>query len=379
MEGEKLLISGEVERIGEKRGDSVFYKYSDRGDAEVYREDTPFEDHAAGLKRIFHFMEQYSPLNTTEQLFAVGHRVVHGGTTFRFPTVINNDVISKIRDMFPLAPLHNPANLLGIEAVSQLCPGVPQVAVFDTAFFHALPAHAYRYALPNHLSQDIIRRFGFHGISHQYVAHETATHLQRPLDTLRMITLHLGNGASAAAIHNGNCIDTSMGMTPLEGLVMGTRCGDIDPSITFYLARTLNMEIEEIEKLYNEESGMKGLCGASDMREVHRLANDGSENAQLAIEMYCYRIIKYVGAYHTLLDGLDALVFTAGIGEHDSEIRQLVCERLSVLGITVDSKRNHANVDRITVISDEDSKIKVLVVPTNEELEIARQTIAAIN
>jgi len=377
--GERPLISGEVDRIGEKHGYSVFYKYSDQGNIEEYQEDRPFKDHAEGLKHIFQFMEQNSSLYKKEQLYAVGHRVVHGGTTFRYPTVINDDVIRKIRDMFPLAPLHNPANLLGIEAVSQLCPDVPQVAVFDTAFFHALPPHVYHYALPNHLSQNIIRRFGFHGISHQYVAHETAAHIQRPLETLRMITLHLGNGASAAAIHKGVCIDTSMGMTPLEGLVMGTRCGDIDPSITFYLARNLYMNIEEIEEMYNEKSGLKGLCGARDMREVHRLANDGSEDAQLAIDMYCYRITKYVGAYHAILEGLDALVFTAGIGEHDPEIRQLVCDRLSVLGISIDRIRNHESIDQAMIISDKDSKIKVLVVPTNEELEIARQAIAVVN
>lgn len=379
MRHEKLHISGTIERIGEKHGHSVFHKYGDHGDTEEYQDNTPANDHEAGLKRIFLFIEKNSPLNKKELLYAVGHRVVHGGEKFRAPTAINDDVISKIRDMIPLAPLHNPANLAGIEAIGQLCPKVPQVAVFDTAFFHALPPHAYRYALPNNLSQYNVRRFGFHGISHQYVANQTAALLQQPLKALRIITLHLGNGGSAAAISNGICIDTSMGMTPLEGLIMGTRCGDIDPSITFYLARTLDMSIEEIEKMFNEESGMKGLCGASDMREVHRLDNEGHGEARLAIEMYCYRIVKYIGAYYTLLGGLDALVFTAGVGEHDPLIRQSICEQLTVTGITIDSKRNFANLSKASIISDKDSKVTVLVVPTNEELEIARQTISVVS
>lgn len=377
MRHEKQHISGEVECIGEKSANSIFYQYNDYGGVEKYQESTPVDDHTAALKLIFLLMEKHSPLRK-EMLYAVGHRVVHGGVSFRAPTVIRDDVINKIRDMIPLAPLHNPANLAGIEAIGHICPQVPQVAVFDTAFFQALPPRAYQYALPNKFSQYNVRRFGFHGISHQYVANETAAHLEQPLETLRIVTLHLGNGASAAAISNGIGIDTSMGMTPLEGLIMGTRCGDIDPSITFYLARRLDMNIEDIEIMFNEESGMKGLCGASDMREVHRLANEGHEAAQLAIEMYCYRIIKYIGAYYTVLNGLDALVFTAGVGEHDSLVRELVCEQLATLGVTIDNKKNRETFNQASIISDNKSKVKVLVVPTNEELEIARQTLSAV-
>ena len=299
---------------------------------------------------------------------------------FQAPTLIDEDVIDGIREMIPLAPLHNPANLTGIEATRQLCPTVPQVAVFDTAFFRTLPPHAYRYALPDELyRQHHVRRYGFHGTSHQHVARQAADYLQQPLESLQLITLHLGNGASAAAIRDGICIDTSMGMTPLEGLVMGTRCGDLDPSVHFYLSRTLGMDFNEIETLLNHDSGMKGLCGAKDMREVHRLANKGDEQARLAIDMYCYRISKYIGAYYTILGGLDALVFTAGIGENDPIIRQSVCDRLSVLGITLDHKLNQTGASGTFDISGENSKVKVLVIPTNEELEIARQTVSAIN
>jgi acetate kinase len=256
---------------------------------------------------------------------------------------------------------------------------VPQVAVFDTAFFRTLPPHAYRYAVPEELySQHSVRRFGFHGISHQYVARQTAHYLEQPLASLRLITLHLGNGASAAAIRDGSCIDTSMGMTPLEGLIMGTRCGDLDPAVHFYLARTLGMGIDEIEHLLNQASGMKGLCGVNDMREVHRLADAGDERARLAIDMFCYRISKYVGAYYTALGGLDALVFTAGIGENDPAIRQLVCERLTSLGIRIDPQRNRSNTGGVLIFNDEHSKVKLLVVPANEELEIARQATSLI-
>jgi acetate kinase len=380
MEGEKLLVSGTLERIGEAGANSVYRKYTAAGDAEEYKENSFVRDHAAGLKQIFAFLESSGAQDSMKSLYAIGHRVVHGGETFQVPTRIDEGVISSICEMTPLAPLHNPANLTGIEATHLLCPQVPQVAVFDTAFFRTLPPHAYRYALPDDLYRHHhVRRYGFHGTSHQHVARQAADYLQQPLETLRLITLHLGNGASAAAIRDGICIDTSMGMTPLEGLIMGTRCGDLDPSVHFYLARTLGMDLNEIEALLNRDSGMKGLCGASDMREVHRLANKGDEQARLAIDMYCYRISKYIGAYSVILGGLDALVFTAGIGENDPFIRQSVCNRLSLLGISLDHKRNQSGANEIFAISGKNSKLKVLVVPANEELEIARQTISAIN
>lgn len=380
MEQDELIMSGTLERIGEADSYHDYRKYTHAGEMEEHKENSPVADHAAGLKQIFAFLESNGPLDSMKSLHAIGHRVVHGGETFHTPTLIDEDVIEGIREMIPLAPLHNPANLVGIEAAHRQYPQVPQVAVFDTAFFRTLPPRAYRYALPDELYQHHrVRRYGFHGTSHQHVARQAANYLQQPLETLRLITLHLGNGASAAAIRDGTCIDTSMGMTPLEGLIMGTRCGDLDPSVHFYLARTLGIDLNEIENLLNHESGMKGLCGASDMREVHRLASEGNEQARLAIEMYCYRISKYIGAYYVALGGLDALIFTGGIGENDSIIRQSVCSRLSMLGISIDHKQNQIDTKIPFSISQRCSKTRVLVVPTNEELEIARQTISTLN
>lgn len=380
MEQERLLVSGTLERIGESDTNSVYRIYTTAGNMEEHKDNHPVSDHTAGLEQIFAFLQNSNPANSLKSLYAIGHRIVHGGETFQAPTLIDESVIEGIRTMIPLAPLHNPANLAGIEATRRLCPQVPQVAVFDTAFFQSLPPHAYRYALPEELyRQHHIRRYGFHGTSHQHVARQAADYLQQPLESLRLITLHLGNGASAAAIRDSICIDTSMGMTPLEGLVMGTRCGDLDPSVHFYLARTLGMNLDQIETLLNHDSGMKGLCGVKDMREVHRLADKGDEQAQLAIDMYCYRISKYIGAYSVSLGRLDALVFTAGIGENDFLVRQSVCDRLSLLGITLNHKLNQSGASGSFDISGENSKIKVLVIPANEELEIARQAVSTIN
>ncbi|MGD8999442.1 MAG: acetate kinase [Granulosicoccaceae bacterium] len=380
MECEALLLSGTVERIGEPDSCSVYRVHTASGDIKEHKDHSPVAEHSAGLKQIFAFLESSGTLDSIQSLHAIGHRVVHGGESLQTPALIDDDVIAGIREMVPLAPLHNPANLAGIEAIHDRYPEVPQVAVFDTAFFQALPPHAYRYAVPDEwYRHHSIRRYGFHGISHQHVARQAADHLQQPLENLRLITLHLGNGASAAAIRDGICIDTSMGMTPLEGLIMGTRCGDLDPSVPFYLTRTVGMDLNEIETLLNHDSGIKGLCGVSDMREVHRLADSGDERACLALDMYCYRISKYIGAYYTVLGGLDALVFTAGIGENDPAMRQSICNNLSVLGITLDTERNQAGTSGISRINRDDSKVKLLVIPANEELEIARQTVSVVN
>lgn len=380
MAQERLLVSGILGRIGDSNSSSAYREYTASGDIKVHQQNSTIGNHKDGLTQIFDFLDNCNSIDSITSLQAIGHRVVHGGEKYQSPTLIDNDVIHGIRAMNPLAPLHNPANLTAIEALRQLYPQLPQVAVFDTAFFRTLPAHAYRYALPNDLyQQHHVRRYGFHGTSHQYVSRQAADYLQRPLQTLSLITLHLGNGVSAAAIDGGNCIDTSMGMTPLEGLIMGTRCGDIDPSIHGYLSRTLGMDLDEIENLLNHDSGLKGLCGISDMREVHQLAHDGDKQAQLAIEMYCYRIIKYIGAYYAALGGLDAMVFTAGVGENDSVIRQIICDRLSVFGIRLDLKRNQNAANATIDIGGQNSKVRILVIPTNEELEIAHQTIAVIN
>jgi acetate kinase len=277
--------------------------------------------------------------------------------------------------MSPLAPLHNPPNLAGIEVCLRLFPEVRQVAVFDTAFHHTMPAHACRYAVPQSWYHGHhVRRYGFHGTSHGYVARQAATHLQRPLASMNLITLHLGNGASAAAIQSGECVDTSMGFTPLEGLMMGTRSGDLDPAILFYLARETGISLDALEHALNHESGLKGICGVNDMREAQRLAAAGEEGAQLAIDMYCYRIRKYIGAYYAVLGDLDAVVFTAGIGENSPVIRSRACKGLDHLGIRIDAARNAQTCKGVFEIQDATAPIQLLVVPTNEEFEIARQT-----
>jgi acetate kinase len=312
-------------------------------------------------------------------LLGIGHRVVHGGEAFREPALIDGEVVEAIRGLIPLAPLHNPSNLLGIEVARERFPGVPQVAVFDTAFHQTLPPRAYRYALPHELYETHqVRRYGFHGSSHAYVAKEAARHLGLPIEEADLIILHLGNGASAAAVQGGMSIDTSLGMTPLEGLVMGTRCGDLDPSIPFYLMRRTGRKPEEVESLLNKESGLKGICGASDMREILAAAAQGNERAGLAVEMFCYRIKKYIGAYHAVMGRLGALVFTGGIGENAAPIRQRVCEGLEHLGIAIDRVKNETAQGPIAELQQEGSLVTVLVVRTNEELEIAQQTISTI-
>lgn len=380
MGQETLIVSGKVERIGENGSHCIYHRHMTTTDVQEYEERLFIKNHTAGAVKIFAMLENDGISSSKQSFHAVGHRVVHGGLLFQAPTLINEDVIDSIHELIPLAPLHNTANLVGIEAARRLCPQLPQVAVFDTAFFQTLPPYAYQYALPYEMSQQYhIRRYGFHGISHQYVATQAADFLQQPLQTLRLITLHLGNGASAAAIRDGMCIDTSMGMTPLEGLIMGTRCGDVDPAVPCYLARTQDMKLADIETLLNHDSGMKGLCGYSDMRDVHRLAESGNEQARLAIEMYSYRIAKYIGAYYAILGGVDALVFTAGVGENDPLIRELVCKQLAGLGIVLDQQKNQTETGDAVSIGGKDSRVNVLVIPTNEELGIARQTVSAIN
>jgi acetate kinase len=305
--------------------------------------------------------------------------VVHGGEEFKEPTRINKKVIDTIRRLIPLAPLHNPANLMGIEVAMQSAPEVPQIAVFDTAFHQSIPAHAFRYAIPQNLYEaHHVRRYGFHGTSHYYVAKQAANLLHRTLQSLNLITLHLGNGASMTAVKGGRSLDTSMGMTPLEGLIMGTRSGDIDPAIIFYLERKTGMERDKVEFILNHESGLKGICGVNDMREIEKLAEAGNARARLAIEMVCYRIKKYIGAYYAVLGQLDALVFTAGIGENSPLIRARSCRGLSHLGIDVDPLKNDRRSEEAFEIQSTSSRVKILVVPTDEELEIAQQTVACI-
>ena len=374
-----VIASGAVERIGEKVGAQRHKLSSTDTSVQELSSKHDISTHKDGLGHIMTLLQESGILTDPNELFCIGHRVVHGGELFREPTRVNEKVITEIRKMIPLAPLHNPANLMGIEVAMQVAPRVPQVAVFDTAFHHTIPPHAYRYALPHRFYTDQqVRRYGFHGTSHHYVAKRAAQQLGRPLDSVNLITLHLGNGASAAAIQQGKSIDTSMGMTPLEGLIMGTRCGDMDPSIHFYLQRTMGLSSEELETLLNKESGLKGICGANDMREVHRLADAGDEQARLALDMYCYRIKKYIGAYYAALGQLDAIVFTGGIGENDVRVRADCCSELAGLGIQVDKQRNQQADAGISSIHADNSRVAVLVVPTDEELEIAIECVACL-
>jgi len=293
--------------------------------------------------------------------------------------VIDDRVIETIRKLAPLAPLHNPANLLCIEVTMARMPDVPQVAVFDTAFHQTIPPHAYRYGVPEKwYASHGIRRYGFHGTSHAYVAKQAARQLGRPLPELNFIILHLGNGASAAAVKNGRSVDTSMGLTPLEGLVMGTRGGDIDPGALVYLARQCGMSVDEINAALNGESGLEGLCGVSDMRDVLKREAAGDERARLALDVYAYRLRKYIGAYMAALGRVDAIVFTAGVGENSPDIRERACEGLGALGVQLDEDRNRSNATGARAIHREGASIALLVVPTNEELEIAEQTLRCI-
>ncbi len=379
MADESVLASGTVERIGEPQALHTHRVRQEDGHFEKTEETRPIASHEDGLARIALVMRESGALEDLSELFGIGHRVVHGGEYFREPTLVDAEVIGRIRELSPLAPLHNPANLMGIEVALKVSPGVPQVAVFDTAFHQSMPPHAYRYAIPDSLySEHRVRRYGFHGTSHGYVAKQAAAYLQSPLETLNIITLHLGNGASAAAVQGGRSVDTSMGMTPLEGLIMGTRCGDLDPAIHFYLARETGKSSDEIEGILNRDSGLKGICGENDVREVQRLADSGNEQARLALEMYCYRLKKYIGAYYAALGRVDAIVFTAGVGENSPWIRQRTCEGLSGLGIRIDAQKNDRRQSEAFEFHDDESAVKLLVVPTNEELEIAHQTVACI-
>lgn len=320
-------------------------------------------DHAVALDAVL----AEAPL---DGVIAVVHRVVHGGERFSAPVLINEAVLASIRDLSVLAPLHNPVNALGIEVAQRAFPSLPHVAVFDTAFHATLPPRAYTYAVPRAWG---VRRYGFHGTSHAYVSREAARLLGR--SDADVIVLHLGNGASASAVSRGKSIDTSMGLTPLEGLVMGTRSGDVDPALILHLRRTLNLSTDEIDQVLNSRSGMLALAGDNDMREVHRRVAAGDTAAELALDVYCYRIRKYVGAYLAALGGADAIVFTAGVGENDPIVRAPSLAGLERLGINVDPKRNTAGE---TVISSDGSWVKVLVIPTNEELEMALQAAALV-
>ena len=374
-----ILSSGLLERIGESESRHTHRAYGPSGTVKETVRSGRVGNHQEGFDFILSMPADASAIKNPGELLGIGHRVVHGGEAFREPVLIDEKVMETIRELIPLAPLHNPANLLGIEAARQVFPGVPQVAVFDTAFHQSMPPHAFIYALPYSLyALHHVRRYGFHGTSHLWVAKKAAAHLEKPLTSLHLITLHLGNGASASAIRQGRSVDTSMGMTPLEGLVMGTRSGDLDPAVPFYLRRVTRMPEGDLEALLNKGSGLKGICGANDMREILQMANRGEPLAQLALELYCYRIKKYIGAYFAVLGRVDAVVFTGGIGENAAPIRRQCCQGLEGLGITVDDGKNEKACEEVLEIQQDGAPVKVLAVRTNEEREIAEQTIKAI-
>ena len=377
MQTEKAVVTGMAERIGEEMGRLSQKTVDENGNGRKKVEEFRIKDHAHGLSRIVELLvdPEFGVIKDKSEIDAVGHRVVHGGEQFKSSTVIDDDVIQTVRKNIPLAPLHNPPNLTGIEVSRDIFRGAPQVAVFDTAFHQTLPPKAYLYALPYSLYlENGVRRYGFHGTSHAYISVEASRFLGRPLESLNLITIHLGNGASMAAVQNGSSIDTTMGLTPLEGLVMGTRSGDIDPALPFFLASHLDMTFEEIDRLLNTESGIKGICGINDMREVEDRAGAGDERARTALEIYAYRIKKYIGAYYAALGQVDAVIFTAGVGENSPLIREMCCEGLENLGIHIDRERNRESGKGIRDIGFPDSKVKILIIPTNEERRIARET-----
>jgi len=368
------LASGIVERIGLEAG-----KVKHEGPNGTTVLEQPVPDHETGMRLVLGLFEEQGPQLREEDLTAVGHRVVQGGDVFDGPAVIDDAVLAQIDELSPLAPLHNPANVAGIEAARHAFPNIPHVAIFDTAFHRTMPPAAYTYAIDQEVAKEFkIRRYGAHGTSHLYVSRATAEFLGKPLEELNTIVLHLGNGASASAVRGGACIDTSMGLTPLEGLVMGTRSGDIDPAVLFHLARVGGYTIDQLDELLNRKSGMLGLSGYTDMRDVHDAVAQGDERVKTALDVYYHRIKGYVGKYYAELGRVDVITFTAGIGENDDIVRLNALAGLERLGIQVDPERNAGRIKEPTVISPDGAEVTVLVIPTNEELEIARQSVAAI-
>lgn len=379
MPAQTLLASGMVEKIGEPEAHIKQEVFQDPDNAiAIVDKKLPVEDHRTGLDLIVKLLldSKEGAVTSTSDIDAVGHRVVHGGDHFSQPVVVDDMIYSQLEALNYLAPLHNPANLLGIEVARKVFGRTKQVAVFDTAFHQSIPDYAFRFAIPNTYYKDHkLRVYGFHGLSHQYVSREASEYLRKPLDQFNAITIHLGNGCSMTAIKNGKSVDTSMGLTPMGGLMMGTRSGDIDPSVILFLSKKLNLSMEEIDKLLNKESGLKGLTGENDLRNILRRYEEKDPAAQLAIEIYVYRIKKYLGAYAAVLGHLDAIVFTAGVGENSTFIRERVCDNLDILGLRLDPTKNSVVGKVIQEIQADEREIKILVVPTNEELEIALQVL----
>ncbi len=378
MSNEKEIASGGVEKIG--LPDSFLKFKTQDGEKVLIEQKLPTQSEAVQLILDTLVDPKYSFIKSYDEIGAVGHRVVHGGEKFSESVLINDEVLKTIDELSILAPLHNPANIKGVEAISKLLPNIKQVAVFDTAFHQTMEPYAYQYALPYRMYRDLkVRRYGFHGTSHRYVSRRACEILGLDYDKAKIITCHIGNGGSVAAVKGGKVIDTSMGLTPTEGLIMGTRSGDVDPGALVFIMEQEGLDAKGLSKLVNKESGIAGFSEiSSDMRDIEDAIEAGNERAQLAMEMYNYRVKKYVGAYLAALDGADAIVFTGGVGENGSLTREYVCSNMNYAGIEIDKDLNNSVRAKEVVLSTDNSKIKVLIVPTDEELMIARDTLALV-
>ncbi|HEX7712922.1 MAG TPA: acetate kinase [Bacillota bacterium] len=379
MENEEVLASGLVERIGSSNGNAVINHQVGGGDK--IRLEQKITTHNEALRAVLDFLTApgQGVIKSLNEINAVGHRVLHGGEIFSSAVIVGEKELAQIESLRELGPLHMPANIMGIKACQELMPQTPQIAVFDTAFHQTMPRSSFLYALPyEYYEKYRVRRYGFHGTSHRYVSQRAAQILGKNLAKLKMITLHLGNGSSLAAIKDGKCLDTSMGFTPLGGLVMGTRCGDIDPAIVPFLENALKLSPSEIDSLMNKKSGFLGMTGFSDMRDIQKARAEGNERAQDVYGVFIHELVKYIGSYYAILGGLDVLVFTAGIGENDWIIRADLCEKLTHFGVEFDFKKNENLRGKETIISKPRSKVTVMVVPTNEELLIARDAYALV-
>jgi acetate kinase len=378
MPSDKPLCSGLIERIGSNEA-FIRHKILTTEPPQTIERRGTIADHTDGLQQVLHLLldAEVGLIQSVDEIKAVGHRVVHGGEHFASATLITEAVKETINALFPLAPLHNPINYQCIEIAERTFPNARQIAVFDTAFHQTMPAHAFRYAIPESLyAADGIRVYGFHGTSHKYVSEAATAWLGKP--DAKLISIHLGNGCSMTAVQAGKSIDTSMGFSPLAGLVMGTRSGDIDPAVIFHLMST-GYSPDDVNNLLNKQSGMQGLTGMSDMRDIRKALAEGSRAAALALDIYAYRIRKYIGAYAAVLNGVDALIFTAGVGENDNALREQVCSGLDFLAIHLDPQKNSTPSAGIREVSRPDSAVKILVIPTNEELEIATQSYQALD
>ena len=377
MDDNSVMTSGGAERVGL---DGAFVKVKlANGEKKQIMHDIP--EHTEGVKFIFSLLTdpEIGVIKSLDEIDAVGHRMVHGGEKFAESVIITPEVIEAFEAVSDLAPLHNPANMKGVNAVSELMPGLPQVGVFDTAFHQTMPAKAYMYAVPWELYEKYgVRRYGFHGTSHRYVSKRACDFLGIPQEGCKMVTAHIGNGGSLAAVVDGKCVDTTMGLTPLEGLVMGTRSGDIDGGAVTFIQKKLGLDADGISNLLNKKSGVQGLCGFSDMRDVESAAKSGDQKALVAQQSYFYRIKKYIGAYAAAMGGIDVLVFTAGVGENQSIMREMSCEGLEFMGIKIDKDVNNQIHGKEAIISTPDSKVKVVVIPTDEELMIATDTMSLV-